>query len=657
MNSENKKTILLVEDEPIVAMSGKLTLKKYGYNVLIADTGEKALEIFKADDSIDLILMDIDLGLGLDGTETAVEILKERMTPILFLSSHTEPEVVEKTEQITSYGYVVKNSGDTVLDASIKMAFKLFHSQTTAKNELSERTRAEKELAVSEARYRRLFESAQDGIIILNAETGLIDDVNPYLVNMLGYSKEQFMEKVIWEIGLFKDIMANREKFLELQRKGYVTYEDLPLETSDGRKVNVEFVSNVYLVNGVKVIQCNIRDITNRRRAEAGLAHTMQQLAANKIATDEAGEFAENIINTIREPLLVLNNDFKAIKASRSFYDFFKTTPDQTIGQYLFDLGNKQWNIPELRQLLETTPPEETIFEDYEVDHDLAITGRRIMLLNARKVNGESGKNRIILLAFDDITARKTADDEIKLKNQMLLELNESKDKLFSIIAHDLKSPFQGLMGLTKIMADDIKAFTVAELAELASNIHKTAYNLFSLLKNLLEWAQMQKGALDFDPVELSLSHLITKNIDMVWQSGKKKEIKIINNISGEISAFGDEKMLNSVIMNLLSNAIKFTKRGGIVTVNSNEKENNLIEISVSDTGIGMKESLVQKLFKPGEKIKTQGTEGEVSTGLGLLLCKEFVTKHGGSIRAESVEGKGSTFSFTLQRVGEIAVI
>jgi len=126
-------------------------------------------------------------------------------------------------------------------------------------------------LAASELRYRRLFESAKDGILILDAETGMVVDVNPFLVSLLGFSHEEFLGKAIWQLGVFKDLLANEEKFAELREKEYVRYESLPLETRDGRRIEVEFVSNVYLVNGAKVIQCNVRDITERKRAETHL--------------------------------------------------------------------------------------------------------------------------------------------------------------------------------------------------------------------------------------------------------------------------------------------------------------------------------------------------------------------------------------------------
>ena len=133
---------------------------------------------------------------------------------------------------------------------------------------ITDRKRAEEALVASEVRYRRLFETAKDGILILDAETGAVHDVNPFLVELLGYLREKFLGKRIWELGIFKDVAANQANFAELQRQEYIRYEDLPLETADGRRVNVEFVSNVYLVDHQKVIQCNIRDITERKRME-----------------------------------------------------------------------------------------------------------------------------------------------------------------------------------------------------------------------------------------------------------------------------------------------------------------------------------------------------------------------------------------------------
>jgi diguanylate cyclase (GGDEF)-like protein/PAS domain S-box-containing protein len=284
--------------------------------------------------------------------------------------------------------------------------------------DITERKRAEEELEVSEARYRRLFETAKDGILILNAATGEIDDVNPFLIDMLGYSREDFIGKKLWQIGPMKNVKECKKAFLELQRKKYVRYEDLPLEAKDGRSVEVEFISNVYKINHNKVIQCNIRDITERKRAER--------------AIKDAREYAESIVSTIREPLIVLGNDLRVISANRSFYKMFKVTPEETNQQFIYELGDRQWDIPKLRELLEEILCKSIAFDDFAVEHEFPAIGRRTMLLNARKILGGTHRTEMILLAIEDITERR----------KMEKALRESKERFEYRSFHD------GLTGL-----------------------------------------------------------------------------------------------------------------------------------------------------------------------------------------------------------------
>jgi len=282
----------------------------------------------------------------------------------------------------------------------------------------SERNKAAEALEVSEVRYRRLFETAKDGIIILDAGSGKIDDINPFLEDMLGYSRESLVGKKLWQIGPMKDVEACKKGFLELQSVEYIRYENLPLETKDGRLIEVEFVSNVYMIDHHKVIQCNIRDITERRRAER--------------AAKEAHDFAESIVSTIREPLLVLSADLKVVSANRSFYETFKATPEKTEGHSIYQLGNQQWDVPKLRKLLGELLDKRAAFDDFEMDYEFPAIGRRTVLLNARKVHGDTNKAETILLAIEDITERK----------RMQKALQESKERF------EYKSYHDGLTGL-----------------------------------------------------------------------------------------------------------------------------------------------------------------------------------------------------------------
>ncbi len=253
-----------------------------------------------------------------------------------------------------------------------------------------------------------------------------------------------------------------------------------------------------------------------------------------------------------------------------------------------------------------------------------------------------------VQLIIRDITERKQAEEEIKKANLELEKLNSVKDKFFAIIAHDLKSPFQGLLGLTELMADGTNAFTRDELDKMGVLLHDNVQNLVTMLKNLLEWAMMQQDKLSFDPKDIVLSEIVSRNIELLVKAGEQKGVKIIFESSGDYIVHADEPMLNSILINLISNALKFSNHGGKVTVKAKELENKMVEISVKDNGIGMPEDISEKLFKIDGQVGRKGTDGELSNGLGLLLCSEFVEKHGGTIYANSCENEGSTFYFTL---------
>jgi PAS domain S-box-containing protein len=249
---------------------------------------------------------------------------------------------------------------------------------------------------------------------------------------------------------------------------------------------------------------------------------------------------------------------------------------------------------------------------------------------------------------FRDITTRKQVEEEMKSKNELLIQAQAEKDKFFSIIAHDLRSPFNGFLGLTQIMAEDVLFLTKDELQNLAFSMRNSATNLYRLLDNLLEWARMQQGLISFNPKKLELLPIVDEIIMMMVEPAKRKEIKITADISADAVVYADIYILQTVIRNLVSNAVKFTHKGGEINVSAKAVNGFGVEISVTDTGIGMSPKMVNNLFKLDVQTNRKGTEGELSTGLGLMLCKEFVEKHGGKIWVESEEGKGSSFHFTI---------
>lgn len=237
----------------------------------------------------------------------------------------------------------------------------------------------------------------------------------------------------------------------------------------------------------------------------------------------------------------------------------------------------------------------------------------------------------------------------IERQNAELIKINNEKDKFFSIIAHDLKSPFTGFLTLTQMIVEEFEDFTKEELIKTIYSLKESASTLYKLLENLLSWSLIKRGLMDFNFEKINLFEVVNSNIDILLARAAQKNITLVNNVSKDIFIYSDKNIINTVLRNLLSNAIKFTTSGGLVTVNAKDC-NFLIEISVKDTGIGISKSDLDKLFKIDEKVSHKGTEGETSTGLGLLLCKELIEKNEGTIYAKSELGKGSEFVFTIPK-------
>lgn len=289
----------------------------------------------------------------------------------------------------------------------------------------------------------------------------------------------------------------------------------------------------------------------------------------------------------------------------------------------------------------------------------------------------ENGNPKRVIGTHRDITSEKETEaeikkllDEISLANQeleanlyqknslidsleetkmQLEESNSEKDKFFSIIAHDLRSPFNGFIGLTKVMVEDIEDLSLREFHEFSKALYDSAENLYQLLENLLTWSSMKRGATNFrpEPFQLKESVDIAYNLQKVGIDKKNQKIEI--DVSPEIYVYGDNQMVNTVLRNLLSNANKFTRKHGLIKISAREISEE-IEINITDSGIGMPENILNNLFKLGEKTSRKGTDYESSSGLGLLLCKEFIEKNKGKIWVESKEEIGTTFYFTLPK-------
>jgi len=257
------------------------------------------------------------------------------------------------------------------------------------------------------------------------------------------------------------------------------------------------------------------------------------------------------------------------------------------------------------------------------------------------------------LLTVVDISMREQAEAELQLKNEELQKNNAEKDKFFSMIAHDLRGPFVGFLGMTELMSEGLSDMTMDEIQEMALVMKSYANNLYRLLGNLLEWSRMQRGLTTLLASTFLLKPKIIESMVLIIEAANKKEITVSYEIAEELTIYADPNMLSGIVRNLVSNAVKFTPKGGAITISARNGIDNSVEITVRDTGIGMSSKMVTNLFRLGENVNRNGTEGESSTGLGLIICKDFVEKHGGKLWVESEEGKGTTFHFTLPAQNE----
>lgn len=318
----------------------------------------------------------------------------------------------------------------------------------------------------------------------------------------------------------------------------------------------------------------------------------------------------------------------------------------------------------------------ELIFEDWFPN---ASGEKRLLKIHKTPKLTQSGNVEYVICSAEDITERREHELKINTYTEVLEKLNKAlsisqnemenslveksklveelkkinseKDKFLAIISHDLRSPFQSFLGLTEIMVNDINDLSSEELFEFSKEINSKANKLYKLLRNLLDWARMQEGNVPFEQKPFLLDKLVANAYEVVKLSAANKEIEVINKINSRIIVNVDANMITSVIQNLLTNAIKFTHQKGNVEISAERENENFVSVSIKDNGIGMDEKMLNNLFKIDQKVNRLGTNGEESTGLGLLLCKEFITKHNGEISVISKPNNGSTFSFTLPTV------
>jgi signal transduction histidine kinase len=251
------------------------------------------------------------------------------------------------------------------------------------------------------------------------------------------------------------------------------------------------------------------------------------------------------------------------------------------------------------------------------------------------------------LIAALDITERHKTEKKIYKRDERLQELNATKDKLLAIIGHDLRGPFTSIVGFSELLQEHIHKKNYDNIEKITDIIYNSSLQAMDLLSNLLEWASLQTGKIQTNPVSIIFNDLVDAVLALLNCSIEQKSIVVSKNINPKLSIHADYDMISNVLRNLISNAIKFTPNGGTIMIEARDQSEDLL-IAISDTGVGISAADIKKIFRPDIVFSTKGTQFEEGTGLGLLLSKEFIEKHGGKLWAESQPGIGSIFYFTI---------
>ncbi len=377
------------------------------------------------------------------------------------------------------------------------------------------------------------------------------------------------------------------------------------------------------------------------------LKQTKQEIELKNKELEKLSTVAQNTDNAV----MILANDGKIEWVNEAFTKMYgyKLNELLNLGENLSQISN----YPRIKELIVAC-----VKNKNAVYYNSMITSKFGKNVYAQTtispvIDDDGEVNRLVAID-SNITEIKQAQEEIKaqrdqLENQRnkLQELNATKDKFFSILAHDLKNPFSSLHSMSEMLAESFNQLDEDDKFQLSKKISQNASHIYDLLNDLLTWSRLQRGLIDYNPVEFNLSQIIDINLNINRLAADRKLIKLSANYPNDLTAVADRDMINTVIRNLLNNAVKFTEKGGTIEVNA-QSSKGIVQVSIIDNGIGISKEDQEKLFRIDIKTKSIGKSKEKGTGLGLILCKEFVEKNGGKIWVESEENKGSHFHFTL---------
>ncbi len=485
--------------------------------------------------------------------------------------------------------------------------------------------------------------------------------------------------------------VAKDRRIKKLEEEIAASRYDMASITQDQEAANEELQSaNEEIVSSNEELQSLNEELeTSKEEVESTneeLITTNQELQARIQQVEELYNYYETILSTIHEPMLVLDKDFRIRSANKAFCKMFHVTEEESVGISLYKLGNNQWNIPRLRELLEDIVPKNNHFHDFEVEHVFPVIGKKTMLLNAHRIIQQSHNEELIVLTMSDITEIKKLAIELQIKEKKVLEVQlEAKKKAFKIVeesnselikakskaesktqiaedavnakqqflsnmSHEIRTPMNAVIGFANVM---LKTKLDDTQKEYINAIKVSGDSLVILINDILDLAKVNAGKMTFEEIPFNLLDSVFSMLQLFETKIKEKNLALVTEFDNSIPEIliGDPLRLRQIILNLVSNAVKFTENG-VITIRTRKRkedaQNVTIEFTITDTGIGIAANKFEKIFNSFEQATKETTSAYGGSGLGLAIVKQLVELQGGGISVNSAVGKGSTIGFVL---------
>lgn len=491
-------------------------------------------------------------------------------------------------------------------------------------SDISKRKREEEALKQSEDHYRKLFRNNYSVMLLIDPTTGAIEDANQAACEYYGYSYTKLTQMSLYQLCVDDRTQIDEKIYHASKQQSHYFMLQQRLASDEIR--HVEIYSGKVITDGKTRIYSIVHDIEERVKAKKQIETERTQFLS--------------LLDSIPEIIYVADiNTYEILFANKYLRNQYR---EPIIGRKCYEVLHDKKEMCSFcsnEQLLKNNEPYFWEYYNNKTQQYYYVIDKAIQWPDRRKVRFEMAMN---------ITNRKLAEKALKESERELKQSNAAKDKFFSIIGHDLKVPLGALTGFSELLLNgDLE--NPAKAYKFTRIIHDSSKRVSRLLENLLEWARMQTGTMLFDPDYFDLAEDLQEVLDLFNDSAQAKHIQINNQLKEETKVWADYDMIQTVMRNLLSNAIKFTPKGGHITLTSQPASTpDYMQFLITDTGKGIEPGRLNKLFQIDESTTTPGIDGQKGTGLGLILCKEFVERNHGEIGVRSTLGKGSTFYFTL---------